>query len=79
MGRTIPPARQLVEDEINRLRRIAKRLRDPQARKALEGILDYTYNILEAYRYEPMSDPLEPILLAGLVKILIEYNNNSQS
>ncbi len=76
MGRTAPPSRILVEGEIERLRRVARRLRDPQARNALEEILDYAYKVLEAYRYEPMNDPLEPIIIGGLIRLSLACREN---
>ncbi len=76
MGRTTPPGRILVENELDRLRRIAAKLRDPQDKANLLEILEYTYKVLDAYRYEPMSDPLEPIIIAGLLRCRRE---NSQA
>ncbi len=67
MGRTAPSTRILVEAEIDRLRRVASRLRDPRDREALEEIIEYTYRVLDAYRFEAMADPLEPIIIAGLL------------
>ena len=70
MGRTAPPARVLVEAELDRLRRVAGALRDPGDREALERAIRAVYRVLEAYRYVPMRDPLEPLLIAVAVTCL---------
>ncbi len=64
MGRTAPPARVLVEGEVERLRRLARRLPDPADRRILEELLGEVESVLPAYRHVAMSDPLEPVLLA---------------
>lgn len=68
MGRTAPAGRVLVEAELERLRRVARRLRDPKDRALLEELLDGVYRVLDAYRYEAMGDPLEPILVAMVLE-----------
>ena len=72
MGRTAPPHRVLVDSEVDRLRRLAGRLRDPEDRRLLLGLLEGVERVLEAYRYVPMSDPLEPILLAMILRLARE-------
>jgi hypothetical protein len=72
MGRTTPSPRIPVERELERLRRLARHMKDPQLARTLEQLLDSTYKILDAYRQVPMSDPLEPILIA----MILETKNN---
>lgn len=69
MGRTAPSSRILVEEELDRLRRVSKHVRDPRDRELLEELLDSVHRVLDAYRYEAMGDPLEPILLAMILEI----------
>ena len=69
VGRTVASSRPLVEAELDRLRRLAGRLRDPGDRVILEGLLEGYTRVLEAYRYVPMRDPLEPLLLAMILEL----------
>ena len=67
MGRTAKPTRVLVAAELERLHRLARHLRDPEDRRRLEKLLEEADRVLEAYRYQPMSDPLEPLLIAMIL------------
>ena len=78
MGRTAPPHRVLVDSEVERLRRLAGRLRDPEDRRLLLDLLEGVERVLEAYRYVPMSDPLEPILLAMILRLARECGGANQ-
>ncbi|MEB3788338.1 MAG: hypothetical protein GSR72_00405 [Desulfurococcales archaeon] len=77
MGRTAPSTRIPVEEELKRLRRLAHHLKNPRDRELLLEALDKVYDIVDAYRYTPMHDPLEPILLALVLRCLeLEKENN---
>ncbi|MCE4627871.1 MAG: hypothetical protein F7C34_01805 [Desulfurococcales archaeon] len=67
MGRTAPPYRLLVEKELDRLGRFSARLRDPEDRRALERAIKEVYRVLDAYRFVPLEDPLEPLIVAALL------------
>ena len=69
MGRTVSSSRPLVEAELERLLRLARRLRDPRDRVVLELLLGRYTRVLEAYRYVPMRDPLEPLLIAMILEV----------
>ena len=69
MGRTVSSSRPLVEAELERLLRLARRLRDPGDRVVLERLLERYTRVLEAYRYVPMRDPLEPLLIAMILEV----------
>ncbi|MCE4622999.1 MAG: hypothetical protein F7C82_02605 [Desulfurococcales archaeon] len=69
MGRTAPSSRVLVESELERLLRVSRHLRDPGDRGLLEDLLRSVHRVLDAYRYEAMGDPLEPILVAMILEV----------
>lgn len=69
MGRTAPSSRVLVESELERLVRVSQHLRDPSDRRLLEDLLRSVHRVLDAYRYEAMGDPLEPILVAMILEV----------
>ncbi|NOZ30449.1 MAG: hypothetical protein GXO68_00635 [Crenarchaeota archaeon] len=69
MGRTAPSSRVLVESELERLVRVSRHLRDPSDRRLLEDLLRSVHRVLDAYRYEAMGDPLEPILVAMILEV----------
>ena len=67
MGRTAPPYRLLVERQLDRLGRLSARLRSPEDRRALERAIREVYRVLDAYRYVPPEDSLEPLIVAALL------------
>lgn len=69
MGRTAPAGRVAVERELERLLRAAGSLRDPGDRALLECLLRGAYRVLDAFRYTPMMDPLEPVVLGALLAL----------
>ena len=79
MGRTAPSARIPVEEELERLRRLARHLKNPRDRELLLEALDKVYDIVDAYRYTPMHDPLEPILLALVLRCLENRRKTTSS
>ncbi|WP_148679159.1 hypothetical protein [Aeropyrum pernix] len=68
MGRTAAPGRVLVEAEVERLRRLLRHLRSGEDRRLLEDLLSSYRRVLEAYRYVPMSDPMEPVYIAMILE-----------
>ncbi|MEB3764542.1 MAG: hypothetical protein GSR77_00015 [Desulfurococcales archaeon] len=79
MGRTAPSTRIPVEEELERLRRLARHLKNPRDRELLLEALDKVYDIVDAYRYTPMHDPLEPILLALVLRCLENRRKTASS
>ncbi|MGC9105382.1 MAG: DNA polymerase II [Thermoprotei archaeon] len=67
MGRTQPSLSRSVEGEVEKLTRIARKLRDEGLRKELESVLPIIRQVEEAFEDE-LADPLEVLLVALLVR-----------
>lgn len=67
MGRTQPSLSRSVEDEVEKLTRIARKLRDEGLRKELESVLPIIRQVEEAFEDE-LADPLEVLLVALLMR-----------
>jgi hypothetical protein len=67
VGRTQPSLSRSVEGEVEKLARIARKLRDEGLRKELESVLPIIRQVEEAFEDE-LADPLEVLLVALLVR-----------
>ncbi|MFP3228191.1 MAG: hypothetical protein RXS19_05265 [Caldisphaera sp.] len=68
MGRTTPSTRMAIEEEINRLLRIADYM-DYKDKDRVKEIIKEAYNLIGYYQFEGIYDPLEPIILSLIVYI----------
>ena len=75
LGRTVPPARLVFERELERLRRVAKSLKDPRDTQLLEELLDCSRRTADAYKVADMGDPLEPLLLGMILCLARELEH----
>ncbi len=67
MGRTIPAPRPVIEAEIRRLMRVASALKDPEDREIAKKLLKCASRVADAYRFVPLSDPLEAVLIGAMI------------
>ncbi len=67
MGRTIPAPRPVIEAEIRRLMKVASALKDPEDREVAKKLLRCAYRAADAYRFVPLSDPLEAVLIGVMI------------
>jgi len=74
MGRTTPSVRMALDPEIKRLIRIMKSVHDPEAKKAIEEIIDSYTVLAPVFRSIPPYDKAYAILLAGLLRALEKVN-----
>lgn len=66
VGRTVPSFRQLLEQEVERLQRLADGSTDPGRRRALTDLLGHARDLENEYA-SAGGDPTEEILLALLL------------
>lgn len=69
MGRSAPTLRTAMRREIERLSRLARAEKDPEMRKALEELIGSGEGMLDAYFFDPPSDPMEIVLMSALVEL----------
>ena len=67
MGRTIPAPRPVIEAEIRRLMKVANALKDPGDREIAKKLLKCASRSTDAYRFVPLSDPLEAVLIGIMI------------
>lgn len=67
MGRTIPAPRPVIEAEIHRLMKVADALKDPEDREVAKKLLQCSSRAADAYRFAPLSDPLEAVLIGVMI------------
>ncbi|MGC8572501.1 MAG: hypothetical protein ACP5L0_00620 [Caldisphaera sp.] len=66
MGRTTPSTRMAVEEEINKLLKIANYM-DYEDKDKVKEIIKEAYSLISYYQFEGLYDPLEPIILGLIV------------
>lgn len=73
MGRTIPAPRPVIEAEIRRLMKVADTLKDPEDREVAKKLLRCASRVADAYRFTPLLDPLEAVILGAMVCLAREH------
>jgi len=76
MGRTQPSLTSTIDIELNKLTKIADKLRDEELAEIIRNSKSYARKIQEAAQDE-LIDPLEVILIAILMSSRLYYRRNS--
>lgn len=70
MGRTVPSIRMAIEPEIERLMKIMEYVHEPEAKRALEEIIEAYTDLVPVFKAVPPYDKAYAILLAGLLRTI---------
>jgi len=71
LGRTVPSYRRVLDDYVERLRRAARRVGDPDVRRDLEELLNHAHDLENAF-VEELGSPEEEVLLSLTLHLLRE-------